>query len=777
MNFALGETQEAVALLASRVLDQGRPAGPAQAETYDCALWKGSDRPYLPSLALPGLAGRGWAGCWTPPPVLLTEVGSAGSAAGAKRWPASWPWGCCPSSRWGDRDLQQALLARGRGTGDTVLTAAPREPSDPMPARPATTATLAGGTGGAGTVSGLKVGVPCMARRPARILVPSASVASGGSAIVIVDPAADGGVRCGARTGSAGRPEYTLRLDEVPVTHILGNGAGGRVVRDLYQLAVAGACCLADGALSAALALTTAYVGSREQFGRPLATFQAVAQQIADIYVVARTLHLATVSACWRLETGREAAGDLDVAAYWLAEQAPAALRSCHHLHGGIGMDITCTPLHRYFAMVKDLVRFVGGADYRARPARRQGQRVGPLAMFLDLTGEQLRPAGRAAARLLRQRCMSPGERAAMLTERHGHGLPRGGPAGMGRGRLAVGVGWPAEYGGRGARTGRTANFRKRSGPRRCASARGDPADGRSDAAGPSHAAAEKPLPPADTRRRGAFRHWRHRAGGGHCSRRAADQRRAGWRHVHRERPEDIFTTGAHDADYIWLACRTCARNAPRHRGISILMVDTADPGFAWTPIITPDGAHHVNATYYADVRVPVTMRVGEENAGWRLVTTQLNHERVMLGPGRVPDCRTARPGSQVGRASRDPEAGRPPAAGPRRRTARAGPDLRVPAGQRAAQLAAVAAAPRVNIADASATKVFSSEHLQRLGQLLEDVVGRHGDPADEQTAELLRWLDVQAKRNIVLTFGGGVNEIQRELIATAGLGLPRVPR
>ena len=88
-----------------------------------------------------------------------------------------------------------------------------------------------------------------------------------------------------------------------------------------------------------------------------------------------------------------------------------------------------------------------------------------------------------------------------------------------------------------------------------------------------------------------------------------------------------------------------------------------------------------------------------------------------------------------------------------------------------------VAAADSGDIADASATKVFSSEQLQRLGQLLAEVVARHGDLADEATAELARWLDVQVKRNTVLTFGGGVNEIQRELIATAGLGLPRVPR
>ncbi len=80
-------------------------------------------------------------------------------------------------------------------------------------------------------------------------------------------------------------------------------------------------------------------------------------------------------------------------------------------------------------------------------------------------------------------------------------------------------------------------------------------------------------------------------------------------------------------------------------------------------------------------------------------------------------------------------------------------------------------------MADASATKVYGSEQLLRLGQELEELVGRHGDPADGQTTDLIRWLDIQAKRNTVLTFGGGVNEVQRELIATAGLGLPRVPR
>jgi alkylation response protein AidB-like acyl-CoA dehydrogenase len=229
---------------------------------------------------------------------------------------------------------------------------------------------------------------------------------------------------------------------------------------------------------------------------------------------------------------------------------------------------------------------------------------------------------------------------------------------------------------------------------------------------------------------------------------------------------QKIFTTGAHEADYIWLACRTDP-SAPRHKGISILIVDAADPGFSWTPIITHDGAHHVNATYYDHVRVPVTMRVGAENEGWRLITAQLNHERVMLGPaGRIAAMTDRVRAWSAGRSLLDqPDV--------RRALARASAVTRVN------ELLnwQVAATPELSIADASATKVFSSEQTQAIGQSLAEAVGRHADPSEPATAALMTWLDVQLKRNTVLTFGGGVNEIQRELIATAGLGLPRVPR
>jgi 3-oxo-4-pregnene-20-carboxyl-CoA dehydrogenase alpha subunit len=374
MDFTLDETQQAVARLAAEVLDQARPPRERPddraeefdaAPWFDSALWKELGRAGLLALALPDWLGGDGLGVLESA-LVLTEIGRSAARVPAL---ATLVLGVLPVIRWGDRDLQRTLLG-GVGSGDTVLTAAVREPTAIMPAVPATTARLGGRSG---TVTGVKVGVPYAAAAD-WILVP-ASIAAGGAdvpgrtGVVVVARNADG-VRMQRTHSAAGEPEYTVRLDDAPVADVVGavtkdmRAGRGRVVADLYRLALAGACCLADGALAAALALTTAYVGAREQFGRPLATFQAVAGQVADVYITSRTLHLATMSACWRLATGREAGRDLDVAAYWLAEQATAARRTSPHQHGGLGMDVTY-PLHRYSAMVKDLARFVGGADYR----------------------------------------------------------------------------------------------------------------------------------------------------------------------------------------------------------------------------------------------------------------------------------------------------------------------------------------------------------------------------------------------------------------------------
>jgi alkylation response protein AidB-like acyl-CoA dehydrogenase len=235
---------------------------------------------------------------------------------------------------------------------------------------------------------------------------------------------------------------------------------------------------------------------------------------------------------------------------------------------------------------------------------------------------------------------------------------------------------------------------------------------------------------------------------------------------------QKMWTTGGHDADYIWLACRTDPE-AVKHKGISILIVDTKDPGFSWTPVILSDGAHHTNATYYNDVRVPADMLVGEENGGWRLITTQLNNERVMLGPaGRTAGIYdrlhawASKPGGD-GVTPIDHQ------------------DVKRALGEiyamwRVNELLnwqVAAAGEDINIADAASTKVFGTESIQYIGRLAEEIVGKYGNPAESATAELMEWLDSQTKRNLVITFGGGVNEVMREMIAASGLKVPRVPR
>jgi 3-oxo-4-pregnene-20-carboxyl-CoA dehydrogenase alpha subunit len=349
MDFTPTESQQAVARLAAEVLDSADP-------------WKELARAGLLDVSTLGVLDLA---------VLLTEIGRRTPSMQAL---ATLMTGALPVARWGSDELKQELLP-GVASGELLLTAAIREPSSPQPDPPATAIT-------SGKLTGTKVGVPHAEQAhlilvPARLPASSMIVASSGQiatktghdhGVALVSPQAEG-VRLTRTPSASGEPEFTLRMDGAPLTGMLG---GADCVRDLYQLAVAGACALADGAVAGALALTRDHVATREQFGRPLAAFQAVSQQIAEVYIASRTLHLATLSACWRLDAGPEvgpevgtaAVGDLDVAGYWCAEQAPRSVRICHHLHGGLGMDVTY-PLHRFSSLVADLVRFLGGAEYR----------------------------------------------------------------------------------------------------------------------------------------------------------------------------------------------------------------------------------------------------------------------------------------------------------------------------------------------------------------------------------------------------------------------------
>jgi alkylation response protein AidB-like acyl-CoA dehydrogenase len=334
MDFALGERQQAVADLAAEVLGADRPRA--------ADPWKDLARAGLLDVSPPdGLGVLEVA-------VLLTEIGKRAPSMQAL---ATLMTGALPLARWGRPDLLPAVAS-----GELLLTAALREP----PQGPATSVTD-------GTITGTKIGVP-YAKQSHLLLMPALTdsmiMASSGhiapqtghdhGGVFLVSPRGPG-VELIQTPSSSGEPEYAVLLDRAPVEGMLG---GADCARDLYQLAVAGACALADGTVAGALALTRDHVAGREQFGRPLAAFQAVSQQIADVYIASRTMHLTALSACWRLGEGLDAAADLEVAGYWCAEQAPRTVRLCHHLHGGIGMDATY-PLHRFSSLIADLTRFL----------------------------------------------------------------------------------------------------------------------------------------------------------------------------------------------------------------------------------------------------------------------------------------------------------------------------------------------------------------------------------------------------------------------------------
>jgi alkylation response protein AidB-like acyl-CoA dehydrogenase len=243
-------------------------------------------------------------------------------------------------------DEQQDRFLAGVAKGG-VLTAALNEPGTALPDRPATTFAD-------GRLSGTKIGV-AYAEQAEWIIV------TADNAVVVVSLKADG-VRLVRTPTSNGSDEYTVTFDgvAVPDSDVLAGATAHRV----NQLALAAIGAYADGLVAGALRLTADYVANRKQFGKPLSTFQTVAAQLAEIYIASRTIDLVAKSVIWRLTEDRDADKDLDVLGYWVTSQAPRVMQLCHHLHGGMGMDITY-PMHRYYSTIKDLSRLLGGSSHR----------------------------------------------------------------------------------------------------------------------------------------------------------------------------------------------------------------------------------------------------------------------------------------------------------------------------------------------------------------------------------------------------------------------------
>jgi alkylation response protein AidB-like acyl-CoA dehydrogenase len=238
---------------------------------------------------------------------------------------------------------------------------------------------------------------------------------------------------------------------------------------------------------------------------------------------------------------------------------------------------------------------------------------------------------------------------------------------------------------------------------------------------------------------------------------------------------QKTWTSLASDADYVWLAVRTDP-NVKKHKGISLFVIPMDTPGIKVVPIHVM-GESDINDVFYEDVRVPATMRVGEENAGWSLITNQLNHERVTL-------CSSG----MVERALQD--------------TRKWAQDTKLPDGTRVVdqewvllnlarvharleflrlmnwKISSAAAKGDLKPADASATKVFGTEFYIEAFRLLMEVLGQNSYLKGDAPGALLQSrLESSYRGLIILTFGGGTNEIQRDLIAVFGLGMPLAPR
>jgi alkylation response protein AidB-like acyl-CoA dehydrogenase len=237
---------------------------------------------------------------------------------------------------------------------------------------------------------------------------------------------------------------------------------------------------------------------------------------------------------------------------------------------------------------------------------------------------------------------------------------------------------------------------------------------------------------------------------------------------------QKIYTSHAEGADFVWFAARTDP-DLPRHKGLSILIVDTTRPGFSVTPIHTVGGMR-TNATFYDDVAVDADMLVGEWNGGWKLITSQLNHERIGLA------ARNAIGESLFDRVlawARTPEGNRRPIDDPTTQAVLAEAQARLHAVRSFNyRLAAEMAAAEPSPALASSAKVFGTDQMIEVCRLLLEATGMRGlYRAGSAGAMLNGEIEQYYRRCQINTFGGGTAEVLREIIAQLGLGLLRTVR
>ncbi|OBA78936.1 acyl-CoA dehydrogenase [Mycobacterium sp. 1164966.3] len=354
MDFTFTEEQETVGKVARQLFEhRATPEHLTEHESgdvrYDAALWNELASADLLGIALPESVG-GSGGGFLELGVLLSEVGF--SVAPVPVY-ATLVLGADTIARHGDSVLQQRYLP-GVVDGSTILTAALVEPGNSDPTIPRTTARS---DGDAWRLDGRKELVP--AAQLASAIVVSARTEDG-AGLFIVDSGSDG-VAITPVSTTNGEPHADVELTGASGRRLAEHDAGN-IVGSLYIRALVGLSAIQIGVVERALKLAASYTGEREQFGRPIGSFQAVQQRLADAFIDVEAIRWTTWHAAWLIAQGRPADREAAIAKFWAAEAGARVAASAQQVHGGMGIDITY-PLSRYFLWAKQNELALGSAS------------------------------------------------------------------------------------------------------------------------------------------------------------------------------------------------------------------------------------------------------------------------------------------------------------------------------------------------------------------------------------------------------------------------------
>jgi len=362
VNFDLSEEQQVIKDLARRIFEEqsttARVKSVERADGFDRDLWAQLAAAGVPALCVPEEHGGSGFGAVE---LSLALMGQGRAVALVPLWSVG--VASLALADFGTAEQRAAHLPR-LASGDAIATVALAESGANDPLRPSVTAEISGDSV---RLRGHKPAVP-WATHADLALVPVA-LSTGAPAIAIVDLDAPGVTRTPVTTTNL-EPHAHLDLDlELPVSSLLGRRAdggtdhnGGETLRSIFEHAVVALASLQVGVAEGAVAMTATHLSTRQQFGKPLAAFQATTQRAADGYITTEAMRVTTLNAAWRIAEGFDARRDVSVAAYWASEGAQQVVTAAQHLHGGIGADVDY-PVHRYFLWGIQLANLLGSAS------------------------------------------------------------------------------------------------------------------------------------------------------------------------------------------------------------------------------------------------------------------------------------------------------------------------------------------------------------------------------------------------------------------------------